>query len=99
MAKLNQADLAGIGDVEQVEQTDMKFPRSPSRKRSAASLIEASPSRRRAAARTKTLSVNVNPELYAIWDDIREDKEQSVVRAVELSLIAFLEKNGKSFDL
>ena len=99
MTKINQAEIASIGDVEQVEQTDMKFPRSLSLNKRPSPLTELSPSKRRAAARTKTLSVSVNPKLYAIWDGIREDKEQSVVRAVELSLLAFLEKHGKSFDL
>ncbi len=94
-----QTKIAGIGDVDQIEQADMAFPRDPPRKTKSNTLTEMSPSRRRAAARTKTLSVNVNPELYGVWDGIREDKEQSVVRAVELSLIAYLEKHGKSFDL
>ena len=99
MTDTNKTKVAAIGNVEQVEQTDMKFPRKPSRRNLSSSLTEMSPSKRRAAARTKTLTVSVNPELYAAWDDIREDKEHSVVRAVELSLIAFLEKHGQTFDL
>jgi hypothetical protein len=99
MKNKTQDLMPSVGDVNKVEQGDLGFPRGSSRKARLAVQPEMSPSKRRAAARTQKLSVSVNPDLYTAWNAIREDKEQAVVRAVELSLIAYLEKNGQSFDL
>jgi hypothetical protein len=99
MKTQNPTQAAGIGDVEERAEGDMLFPTTERRARNSLSASELSPSKRRAAARTKTFTANVNPELYAVWDGIREGNEQSVVRALELSLIAFLEKHGKEFEL
>ncbi len=91
--------MPGVGDVNKVEQSDIGFPRGSTSKSSLVAQPEMSPSKRRAAARTQKLSVSVNPALYAAWNATREDKEQAVVRAVELSLIAYLEQHGQTFDL
>lgn len=99
MDNAKHTPMLGVGDIDRVEQGDMGFPLGSTRKASLALQPEMSPSKRRAAARTQKLSVSVNPSLYAAWNAIREDKEQAVVRAVELSLIAYLERNGQSFDL
>lgn len=99
MDNRKQSQVPGLGDVDKVEQSDMRFPRGSTPKTSLSHQSEMSPSRRRAAARTQKISVSVNPQLYATWNAIREDKEQAVVRAIELSLIAYLKQHGKSFDL
>ncbi|MDO6481416.1 hypothetical protein [Shimia thalassica] len=92
MTEAKPSLVAGVGHVDEVLPNDLNF-KGKTRKR------HLSPSKRRAAARTKTLSVNVNPKLYETWNAIREDKELSVVRALELSLIAYLEQSGKTFEL
>ena len=99
MDNTKHSHMPGLGDVDKVEQSDMSFPRGSTSKSSLAAKPEMSPSKRRAAARTQKLSVSVNPSLYAAWNAVREDKEQAVVRAVELSLITYLEKHGQTFDL
>ncbi len=99
MDNAKQNLMQGVGDVNKVEQGDLGFPRGSTSKSRLVAQPEMSPSKRRAAARTQKLSVSVNPDLYAAWNAIREDKEQAVVRAVELSLIAYLEKHGQTFDL
>ncbi len=99
MDKTKHNHMPSLGDINEVEQGDMGFPLGSTSKPSLALQPEMSPSKRRAAARTQKLSVSVNPDLYAAWNAIREDKEQAVVRAVELSLIAYLEKHGQTFDL
>ncbi|WP_171212042.1 hypothetical protein [Ruegeria sp. HKCCA5426] len=99
MDNTKQNHMRGLGDIDKVEGSDMSFPRGSTSKSGLQRQAELSPSKRRAAARTQKLSVSVNPDLYAAWNTIREDKEQAVVRAVELSLIAYLEKNGQTFDL
>lgn len=99
MKSTQNSAVASIGDVELDTEGDMVFPRKSRSSSVNVKTAQMSPSRRRAAARTKTLSVSVNPDLYAVWDNLRENEEQSVVRAVELSLIAFLAQNGVEFDL
>lgn len=99
MGNTKQNRMAGLGNIEQIEDSDMSFPLGSTSKSNLISQPKMSPSKRRAAARTQKLSVSVNPTLYAAWNAIREDKEQAVVRAVELSLIAYLENHGQSFDL
>lgn len=91
--------VPGVGNIEKIEQSDMSFPRGSTQQSILAPETELSPSKRRAAARTQKLSVSVNPALYAAWNAIREEKEQAVVRAVELSLIAYLVQHGQQFDL
>lgn len=92
MIEPRRSQVAGVGHIDEVLPTDMNF-------RGKSGSKQMSPSRQRAAARTKRLSVNVNPELYDAWDALREDKELSVVRMLELSLIAHLRENGEVFDL
>lgn len=99
MDNTKQNHMPGLGDIDKVEGSDMSFPRGSTTKTGLQSQVELSPSKRRAAARTQKLSVSVNPGLYAAWNAIREDKEQAVVRAIELSLIAYLENHGQSYDL
>ncbi|PHO04861.1 hypothetical protein CSC82_04860 [Rhodobacteraceae bacterium 4F10] len=99
MKSTQNSAVTSIGDVKLDTDGDMVFPRKSGRSGANVKTAQLSPSRRRAAARTKTLSVSVNPDLYAVWDNLRENEEQSVVRAVELSLIAFLAQNGVEFDL
>ncbi|MEP0144426.1 MAG: hypothetical protein ABJ360_00585 [Roseobacter sp.] len=99
MENIKQNLMPGVGDANKVEQGDLGFPRGSTSKSSLVAQPEMSPSKRRAAARTQKLSVSVNPDLYSAWNAIREDKEQAVVRAVELSLIAYLEQHGQTFDL
>ena len=89
----------GIGDVLEDGPDDLAFPQGSRVSKRDPKAVELSPSRRRAAARTKTFTSDVNPELYAVWNDIREDNEQSVVRALELSLISFLDQHGISFEV
>ncbi|WP_108836316.1 hypothetical protein [Tateyamaria sp. Alg231-49] len=99
MENKKQNLMPGVGDANKVEQGDLGFPRGSTSKSSLVAQPEMSPSKRRAAARTQKLSVSVNPDLYSTWNAIREDKEQAVVRAVELSLIAYLEQHGQTFKL
>lgn len=92
MTEAKKSPVASVGHVSELLASDMSFQGKSVKQ-------QLSPSRQRASARTKTLSVNVNPKLYAAWDALREDKELSVVRMLELSLIALLEKNGETFEL
>ncbi|WP_281995663.1 hypothetical protein [Ruegeria faecimaris] len=91
--------VPSIGSIQEHRSDDMSFERKAPVSPSQLKLAQMSPSRRRAALRTKTFSSDVNPELYAAWDELREVKELTVVRALELSLISFLKTNGKDFKL
>lgn len=99
MQRKHQVEMAGLGNIDRIEADDLDFPQGGAKQRDMISRLEMSPSKRRAAARTKKLSASVNPKLYAAWNEVREDKEQSVVRALELSLIAYLKNSGQTFDL
>ncbi len=94
-----QTRVPKIGSIHEETSVDMNFERRASVSPSQLKLAQMSPSRRRAALRTKTFTSDVNPELYAAWDELREVKELTVVRALELSLIGYLEKHGHSFEL
>ncbi|WP_170339674.1 hypothetical protein [Ruegeria arenilitoris] len=91
--------IPALGSILEDAAQDMLFERKTAVSPSQLKLAQMSPSRRRAALRTKTFTADVNPELYAAWDDLREGKELTVVRALELSLIAFLKANGRDFEL
>ncbi|WP_210093713.1 hypothetical protein [Ruegeria sp. HKCCSP346] len=94
-----EAKIAAVGSILEDAVQDMQFERKRPVSPSQLKLEQMSPSRRRAALRTKTFTADVNPQLYAAWDDLREGKELTVVRALELSLIAFLKANGQEFEL
>lgn len=94
-----QTRVPNIGNIYEETSVDMNFERKASVSPSQLKLAQMSPSRRRAALRTKTFTSDVNPALYAAWDELREAKELTVVRAFELSLISFLNDSGTDFKL
>ncbi len=94
-----QTRVPNIGNIHEETSVDMNFKRGASVSPSQLKLAQMSPSRRRAALRTKTFTSDVNPALYAAWDELREAKELTVVRAFELSLISFLNDSGTDFKL
>ncbi|WP_171123531.1 MULTISPECIES: hypothetical protein [unclassified Ruegeria] len=91
--------VPSIGSIQEHRSDDMTFERKAPVSPSQLKLAQMSPSRRRAALRTKTFTSDVNPALYAAWDELREAKELTVVRAFELSLISFLNDSGTDFKL
>jgi len=93
------SQVPGLGSVDEVLPSDMQFERKSAVSQQNFRLAQMSPSRRRAALRTKSFTADVNPQLYAAWDALRDRQELTVVRAFELSLLAFLEKHGEDFTL